>query len=636
MVNWLIFAEKQDQAKKIADVLCDKKKPTGSFNDGGLGGQDVSSKLEGEVRIVHFKGHLYEMEMPPQQDDRYNLKSEPKTNRFGIKMGGEVKDIKDVFPQYPIQLNLETIQWKIKADASNKTTTNKKIVNNMKKLYNSAEHIIVSTDFDNEGEMIFRNWQDININKPKWDVLYRAKMNSTTPKEISAAFDNLIPYQSDPKNTLKAMHAQGFARSIADYEYGLSFTFYGWMYANKFNAQRGQYGRLKNSLLGVVYQQEIEHDNFKPSSNYRVDMVLPNGDILQGDEQVTFKTRQDCEKFIDSQQLPTEVDISYTEEKQKKTAPKLYSRNELLVTLMKNHEKKLGPKDTWNIHLQALYERHSLLSYPRTDVQYISNEVYKTLQALVQTESVQKLLNTQINRVINEQNIENDIKIDPNKVPETKHVNEKKLEGESHFALIPTDKEPSNFNQLSEIEKIVYFEDLIRTMAIFANPSVSIKRNYKGLEHFSATQTKTLTHGYKILLDKISQDSGQFPSEAKYNVEYKTTEVKAKRPSLFTKMSLTSMTKRVNWGTSATRDATIEELINKGSLILDKKYLRINPQLKDTISLLLDKGLIDFEMTSEWQEQLDKLHSHQDAINFINSTRRDTKIVHDTFAAMLN
>lgn len=635
MVNWLIFAEKQDQAKKIAEVLCDKKKPVGSFNEGGLGGQDVSSKLKGEVRIVHFKGHLYEMEMPPQQDDRYNLKSEPKTNRFGIKMGGESKDIKDVFPHYPIQLNLDTIQWKIKADANNKTTINKKIVNNMKKLYNSAENIIVSTDFDNEGEMIFRNWQQINIKKPKWNSLYRAKMNSTTPKEISSAFDNLIPYQSDSNNILNAMHAQGFARSIADYEYGLSFTFYGWMYANRFNTQRGQYGRLKNSLLGVVYQQEIEHDNFKPSSNYRVDMVLPNGDVLQGDEHVTFKTKHDCEKYIADQNLPNEVDISYTEEKQEKTAPKLYSRNELLVALMKNHEKKLGAKDTWNTHLQALYERHSLLSYPRTDVQYISNEVYKTLQELVQTESVQTLLNKQINRVVNEHSIENDITINPNKSPDSKHVNEKKLEGESHFALIPTDKEPSNFNQLSEIEQIVYFEDLIRTMAIFANPSISIKRNYKGLEYFKATQIKTLTHGYKILLDNISEDSGQFPSEAKYHVQYKATEVKAKRPSLFTKMSLTSMTKRVNWGTSATRDATIEELINKGSLVLDKKYLRINPNLKDTISTLLDKGLIDFEMTSEWQEQLDKLNSFDDALNFINTTRNDTKNVHDTFKVML-
>ena len=50
--------------------------------------------------------------------------------------------------------------------------------------------------------MIFRNWQQLNISKPKWDSLYRAKMNSTTPKEISAAFQNLIPYKASENNTL--------------------------------------------------------------------------------------------------------------------------------------------------------------------------------------------------------------------------------------------------------------------------------------------------------------------------------------------------------------------------------------------------------------------------------------------------
>ena len=59
MVNWLIIAEKNSQAKKIASILFDKKKGTGSFQNGGFGGEQVSSILDGEVRIVHFKGHIY-------------------------------------------------------------------------------------------------------------------------------------------------------------------------------------------------------------------------------------------------------------------------------------------------------------------------------------------------------------------------------------------------------------------------------------------------------------------------------------------------------------------------------------------------------------------------------------------------
>lgn len=83
--------------------------------------------------------------------------------------------------------------------------------------------------------------------------------------------------------------------------------------STKNNTKRGQYGRLKNSLLGVIYQQELAHDNFKPSSNYRIDMVLPNGDILQGNEQLTFKTKDDAKQYLDGNHLSTQTSITYKE-----------------------------------------------------------------------------------------------------------------------------------------------------------------------------------------------------------------------------------------------------------------------------------------------------------------------------------
>lgn len=630
MIDWLIFAEKHDQANKIADVLFDRGRPNGRFNKGGYGGKDISSILRGEVRIVHFIGHIYEMMMPPQQDNCYDLSSEEKTNRFGMKYGGEPKDIGEVFNNYPIELNLKRIKWQYSQDKF------KTLAMNMKKLYSDSKNIIVSTDFDNEGEMIFRNWQSENIKQPKWNTMYRAKMNSTTPKDIKKAFESLIPY-TPSKNVLNAMYAQGFARSIADYEYGLSFTFYGWIYSKKNNTKRGQYGRLKNSLLGVVYNQEKEHDNFKPSSNYRIDMVLPNGDILKGDESITFKTQKDAKQYLTKDDLPNQVSISYDEKEKVITPPKLYSRNELLVALMKKHEKVLAKNDTWNNHLQTLYDRHSLLSYPRTDVQYISEEIYKTLQSLAETESVQKLLNQQIQHVLKNNQIDNDLVFNSQQPSNKKHVNNAKLEGESHFALVPTDKEPTKFDKLSNAEQTVYLEDLIHTMSIFCNNSIVIQRSYFSEDNrFKATQKKIKQHGFQILLDNIKEDEGGFLASGIYDVEYKISEVKAKRPPLFTKVSLVSMTKRVNWGTSATRDSTIEDLINKESIIIKDGYLRINPELKETIQLLLNTNLINFEMTSEWQDKLDKLSTYDDAVAFIKDTRQDTKDVHQSFAKILS
>lgn len=629
MVDWLIIAEKNSQAKKIASILFDKKKGNGSFQNGGFGGQQVSSILDGEVRIVHFKGHIYEMEMPNNQSSEYSLSTETKTNKFGMTFGGESKEPEEVLNNYPIELNLNKIKWKLSK------SEHKQISNNMKKLYKDAKNIVVATDFDNEGEMIFRNWQNLNISRPKWDQMFRAKFNALTDKDILHAFNNLIPYKNNPKE-LSEMYAKGFARSIADYEYGLSFTFYGWCLSKKYNVKKGQYGRLKNALLGVVYNQEIAHDEFVPSSQYRIDMVLPNGEILQGDESYIFKTEEAAKRYIDKNTLPNKIDLDFKETEKKQLPPKLFSRNELLVKLMKEFKKELKGNDTWNTYLQSLYEEHTLLSYPRTDIQYISEDIYEGLKELIKTNAVQHLLNTEIEKNIKKFNVTNDIKIDVNKPSSKRYVDESKLEGESHYALIPTTKEPTNYSELSPLEQIVYRTDLIHTMAIFCNPALVRNREYKAIENFSSKQTKTVQYGYKLLVGSISENKDKFPEKGNYDVTYKVSEVKAKRPSLFTEVSLLNMTKRVNWGTSSTRDATITNLLEKQSLIKDKEYLRINPDLKSTIKLLLNKDLINFEMTSDWQTQLDKLTNYNDALEFINTTREDTKLVHETFDNILS
>lgn len=636
MIDWLIFAEKKDQANKISDAIFDLGKPSGSFNNGGYGGSNLSSVLDGEVRIVHFSGHIYQMELPNNQDSKYALVTEKKKNKFGMVItNGEHKSISDVLSNYPIELNLDRIKWKLSEDNSNKTNKFKTMSKNMKDLYKKSQNIIVSTDFDNEGEMIFRNWLNINIKNPKWDTLYRVKMNSTTPKEIRSAFSNLISYSNNNKK-LKAMYAQGFARSIADYEYGLSFTFYGWVLAKNKGLHKGQYGRLKNSLLGVVHQAEIKHDQFKPSSQYRIDMVLPNGDVLEGNEDLIFDTQELAGEYIKKNNLPKQARVEYTEKTEEELPPKLYSRNELLKVLMKKHDKMLSKGETWNSPLQTLYEQKSLITYPRTDVQFISLEIYKTLQSLAQTSTVQQLLKQQITKNAEKHDIPVDLKFDATKEPHKKHVDESKLDGESHYALVPTDKEPTDFKSLTNIEKVVYLEDLFHTMTIFCNNTITKVRQYKSGEKFKATQHSIEQQGFRLLNGNIKKDKGQFPEAGLYEVTYQISEVKAKKPPLFTKMSLIGLTKRVNWGTSATRDATIEELINKGSLIMDGKYLRINPNLSSTIEKLLLEKLIDFEMTSEWQDQLDKLSDTSDAKDFINKTRINTQEVHNTFNKMLS
>lgn len=628
MPDWLIIAEKNSQAKNIAAGLFDKKKGSGSFQKGGFGGNGVSSVLNGDVRIVHFIGHIYEMKMPNEQDDKYNFKSAQKTNSLGMVIGGGYKSVDEMMNNYPIELDLNRIKWKLSQ------SKHRVISNNMKDLYNKSKNVIVATDFDNEGEMIYMNWQTNNIKNPDWNKMYRLKINDMTPVAIQNAFKNLIPYSSNDKS-LNMMKSQGFARSIADYEYGLSFSYYGRQLASQMGNVKGQYGRLKNALLGVVYNQEKEHDNFVEKTHYRIDMVLPNGESLLGDETLVYDKKEDAEKYINSNKLPSKATINYDEKTVSENPKKLYSRNELIIAMTKKHSKLLSKNDSWNTPLQALYEKHVLLSYPRTDVQYIGENTYKELSNVLQTPMVKQLLEDRIKEVESKTKITRDIQINPNAPARKAYVDDSKLNGESHYALVPTENEPVNFNSLNAAEKAMYIEDLMHTMAIFCNPALVVKRSYTSGDHFKANQSRIKQYGYRFLTDEVSENKDLFPDSGVYDVTYKISEVKSKRPPLFTETSLLAMMKKVKWGTSATRDSTLHDMIKKGSFKKDKGKLRVNKDLKPTVDLLLKEKLIDFEMTSNWQMKLDKIVTDSDAKQFINETRHETKDVHDTFKSLL-
>lgn len=625
MVDWLIIAEKQSQADKIIEGLCDTGvRVTGDYKMNGKGGKGVSSILPGEIRVMRFKGHAYEMEYPDKQDpDKYSFKETTTVNKFGMEVSTGRKSYQDIFNNYPIELDLDRVKMKVK------TRELGTVSKTLKTLYKEAKHVVVATDYDNEGEMIYINWQTKNIPKPEWDKMYRVKLNDLTPSAVQSAFNNLIHYPSDPY--LVSMRARGYARAISDYEYGLSFSHYGFQYANAFGAPKGQWGRLKNALLGVIYKQEKAYNDYKEVVNYRVDMVLPNGEKLQGDDSLVFKTKQEAEDYIKNGGLNKTVDLKYSEKEVVKRPDKLYSRNELIVAL----SKKNNGKD-WNKPLQSLYERHALLSYPRTDVQYISKETYENLKDLAKTRTIQLMMDDVINENAKKNGISVDTMIDVNTPPQKAYVDESKLDGESHYALIPTEKEPRNFDRLSPDEKVVYMEDMLHTMAIFCNPSVSFRRDYRAGDRFKGTQSRIAVYGYRLLTGDCPKNKDTFPDEGQYEVTYTISDVKSKRPSLFTEASLLSMMKKVNWGTSATRDSTIHDMIKKRSIKVEKGKLKVNPGLYDTVEKFVeDYKLIDFEMTSRWQTELDALKTENDALDFINKNRQDTRSVHDQFKSIL-
>lgn len=101
---------------------------------------------------------------------------------------------------------------------------------------------------------------------------------------------------------------------------------------------------------------------------------------------------------------------------------------------------KMGPKDTLNT-LQNLYERHKIVTYPRTDSNYLTNDMVDTikerLQALLATEYKAHVRELMSQSFSPKMNIFNDGKVS------------------DHHAIIPTEVRPS-LDQLSQRELKIY------------------------------------------------------------------------------------------------------------------------------------------------------------------------------------
>lgn len=619
-IDWLIIAEKKSQAAAIENGLFDKGKATGAFERGGRGGTNLSSVLPGTIVIVRAQGHLYEMEYPEVQNSKYKREADSVVEDDPF-LGSQTQYKSDLerLSDFPVSLDLHHIKWTVRQNNA------KYLARNIVNAINKSKHTIISTDFDAEGEMIAFNVLNVNnlVDHIDWSKMYRAKINSLTAGEIRKTFllKNLLPYgdknASATKSVMK-LRAQGFARSIADYEYGLSFVYYGDIIKRQLGLSgQNKYGRLKNALLYEIARVERLHDDFKPSTSYRVDVKVGNV-LLKGSHQA-FATQSEAESFIKS--LPSQGMINSVVKSRAVPSPQLFSRTELLVDMNRHNS-----QPAWGSILQQNYEKHLLLSYPRTGSQYINLSEFEQLVTLFKTPDVQKLLQDKIADLMKKYDKSETLNFG-NMTARKRYVDSSKVE--SHYAIIPTSKVPTRqrLNALSENEQYMYLKDLYNTMAMFADDGIDDgeKVLLKIPNHeitFSVIRVQTKKMGWRLLVEgTVKNDPFLNLPDGQYSPHYVITPVPAKQQHLYTKPTLLTMLKRNNWGTEATREATINDLIKSRMIIPSKGGIRVHEEISPVVNTMRLNKWIDPEITTRWQKDLDHIRNMADAMQFVNATR---------------
>ena len=552
----LILAEKPSVARDIGRILNANEKK--------------KNYLEGKNYVITWAlGHLLGLKMPEDLNkkwEKWQLETLPMLPKFiGTK------------PLPKTRSQLKTIESLVKRKDINE--------------------IVIATDAGREGELVAR-WilQYVHANKK----VTRLWISSQTDKAVKQGFKELKPAEKYDN-----LYESALARATADWLVGLNVTrALTVKYQDNLSA-----GRVQTPTLALVRRQEEKIEKFMPQKYYRIALRIGNQTAYMKQKNIyAIKERDEAEKkkrHLDN----FKGQIKNINSKIKREpAPLLYD----LTELQREANKRYGysAKKTLSL-VQSLYEIHKVVSYPRTDSRYLSNDIKATLMERLQ--AIRKYDSRA------EESIKNKAKVILKKV-----FNDSKVT--DHHALIPTEQVP-NYSKFSADEQKIYNLIVSRFLGIFAQPyTVEELRVVVTFDkdEFIFVGKKVLDYGWKnkdaseeVALN-LKKDTIVSPN---FTVEEKLTTP----PSPLTEAGLLAQMEKFGLGTPATRAEIIEKLVKSELMERTGHALRVTPKGKQLLNLV-NKELVSPKLTAKWEKQLEDIaHGKMKSQKFIGDIKNDTK-----------
>ncbi len=589
MTKTLIIAEKPSVANDIAKTL------------GGFTKHDDYFESD-EYVLSSAVGHLLEIAVPEE---------------FDVKRG---KWTFTHLPMIPPYFALNPIA---------KTESRLKVLNRLIKR-KDVTGLINACDAGREGELIFRL---IAQNAKAKQPIQRLWLQSMTPGSIREAFKNL---RSDAEMMPLADAAR--CRSEADWLIGINGT----RAMTAFNSKEGGFylttvGRVQTPTLSIVVEREEKIKKFVSRDFWevRAEFICAAG-IYEGRWLDTAFKKDEVDPERRAERLWSKAAAesivaacrggkmgNVTEESKPTTsmAPALFD----LTSLQREANARFGfsAKNTLGL-AQALYERHKVLTYPRTDSRHLPEDylptVLETLEVVAENNNYHQFA----------KQILNNKWVKPNK----RIFDNTKIS--DHFAIIPTTQAPKN---LSEPEQKLY--DLVtrRFMSIFF-PAAEFQVTTRFTEvsgHQFKTEGKVMTnpgwqavYGKEVIDEKDPENSGTLVPVAK-GEKVKTESVVGnglvtKPPARYSEATLLSAMEGAGkliddsdlrdamtgkgLGTPATRAAIIEGLLNEKYLLREGREMMPTAKAFQLMTLLRGLGVNELtapELTGEWEYKLSEM-----------------------------
>ena len=551
----LVIAEKPSVAKSIAEVLGALDRQDGYFEGGGY-------------LVSWCVGHLIELAQPESYGEQWK---------------------KWTYESLPVKP--EHWQYEIKEDTKEQYDVLYGLLHDGR-----VDEVVCATDAGREGELIFRLvYEMAACNKP----MKRLWISSMEESAIRDGFENL-----KPGSDYDHLYHSALCRQEADWLVGINGTR---LFTVLYGGKVLKVGRVQTPTLAMLVERESRIMNFKKEQYFMAHILC--GGVDAATERIDSKT--EAERKAGACRNGQALVTSVAKEEKTVAPPKLYD----LTTLQRDANRLFGftAKQTLE-YTQSLYEK-KLCTYPRTDSQYLSDDMEQTAGSVI--EAV-------FGSILFEENVMFN--------PDIKRVlNSKKVT--DHHAIIPTmEIAKADLAALPETERKIL--SLVANRLLCATGEKHLYETVKaelscGGYTFATSGKSVLKNGWKDFEDAFKRSfktTEEKDSEEKKlpelyegqtfdGVQTKISEHFTSPPKHYTEDLLLSAMERAGaedmgddverkgLGTPATRADIIEKLVKDGFVKRDKKQMIPTEDGIKLITVLPDV-VKSPKLTADWENAL--------------------------------
>ncbi|MEK4129483.1 DNA topoisomerase III [Solibacillus sp. FSL W8-0474] len=577
MGQFLIIAEKPDQAAKLAAPFSSTKKagyfevkPNTYFPDGAL--------------ITWAIGHLCELKAP----EEYN----PSWKKWTL----------EALPIIPDRFEYKVTKLKYKQFNIIKALVNR----------TDIQEIIIGGDAGREGELIIRTILKLcRANKP----MKRLWISSLTENAVKNGFANLLPEEKT-----RNIYYEALSRSCADWLIGINTSrLYTVLLKQKGVKDVFSIGRVQTPTLALIVKREHEIANFKPEPFWEIEAEFNfEGKILKAKWHKENNSRVLEERqaiAIANFCMNKQVEITSIKEETKEFAPPLlFNLSTLQATA--NKAFKISPQHTLDI-LQKLYLK-GLVSYPRSDSQFLTNEEAKTLPNILENlskiDQYKNLLPPPVKSILTNKRF-----VNPQKVTD-------------HHAIIITEQLP-NLSKLSPEEFKIYDLVVRQVIAAHYNNAIysytTIHSLVEKRAEFISKGKMQIEEGWRKVIFHANADKDELLPLLRENEQGIVTKAKERKsetqpPNRYSEGNLITLMKTAG---KHLEDTELEKVLSKTEglgteatragiigTLKDRQYIEIkrNQVFATTKGMLLIEALGESiltspSMTAKWEQRLSEI-----------------------------